>query len=103
MTKNQMKARELYPGIWDKENYSEDFLYNAICYFELPPEKVVDMLNDLPKEKGLKLCEHFQEFRDTTKKALQATLAEGGFSEFFHSPEMEDTLFYQIAHGLPVS
>ena len=35
MTENQIKAKELYPGIKDKENYSEDFLYNAICYFEL--------------------------------------------------------------------
>ena len=103
MTKNQIKAKELYPGIRDKENYTEDFLYNAICYFELPPEKVVEMLNDLPAEIGLELCDSFQKCRDATRKILQASLAEHDFSESFRSPEIEDILFYQMAHGLPVS
>ena len=103
MTKNQMKAKELYPGIRDKENYSEDFLYNAICYFELEPEKVVDIINDLPVQVGQKWCDSFRKCRDATHEMLQTCLAEHDFSEPFHSPEIEEILFYQMAHGLPVS
>ena len=103
MTENQIKAKELYPGIKDKENYSEDFLYNAICYFELEPEKVVDMLNAMPTQNGLKLCEAFQQCREETRRILQEVLAEHDFSEAFHRPEIEDILFYQVAHGLPIS
>ena len=103
MTENQIKAKELYPGIKDKENYSEDFLYNAICYFELEPEKVVDMLNAMPTQNGLKLCEAFKQCRVETRRILQEVLAEHDFSEVFHRPEIEDILFYQVAHGLPIS
>lgn len=103
MTKNQNKAKELYPCIRDKENYSEAFLYDAICYFEMEPEKVVDMLNDLPTQVGMELCASFKQCREATRKILHETLVRYDFSEPFHNPEIEDIVFYQMAHGIPIS
>lgn len=103
MTKNQMKAKELYPGIKDKENFSEDFLYNAICYFDASPENVVEMLNHMPAENGLQLYKALKQCRDETQKILKSTFEEHDFSDIFKDPEIEDIVFYQIAHGIPVS
>ncbi len=39
---------------------------------------------------------------DKVRKMLSDVLSQGDFSEPFHNPEIEDTIFYQIAHGYPV-
>jgi len=102
MTKNQTKAHELYAKILDKTKVSENFLYNSICYFDLYPELVVEMLNELPAEECEKLDSAFQTCREQTKKVLDVTLETGNFSKIFHEPEVEDILFYQNAHGEPI-
>lgn len=99
MTKNQKKARELYPQIEDKSKVSEEFLYNAICCFEISPDDVVELLNDMPAEECAKLSAAFRDCREHVKKVSKATLESGDFSEPFHSPEIEDILFYQISNG----
>ncbi len=102
MTENQQIAKEYYSGIIDKERVSEEFLYNAICYFHVSPEKVVEMLNELPPENADQLNKAFQDCREAVRKSINATLQTTNFSEAFHDPEIEDILFYQFAHGLPI-
>jgi hypothetical protein len=102
MTKNQRKAKELYHGIRDKEHISQEFLYDAICYFELEPEQVVELLNAMPVDAGVKLYEAFGTCRTEVRKNLQKALEEHDFSVPFQSPEIEDILFYQMAHGYPI-
>ncbi len=102
MTKNRSLAEKLYGGIKDKKKISVDFLYNAICYFEMKPKKVVKMLNECPKDECSSLDKAFFDIRAEVKEMLAGILSKGEFSEPFHDPEVEDILFYQMAHGYPV-
>ena len=103
MTKNQIKAHELYEKMENKDGISEEFLYNAICYFEIPPEKVVEMLLQLPDENKEQLTKAFADVRSSVKEMLKKTLESHDFSAPFHNEEIEDIIFYQVAHGQPVS
>lgn len=80
----------------------EDFLYNAICYFDISPEQVVTELNKLSPDIAKNLSDSFKACRESCRKCLSATLSSADFSDIFHDPEIEDILFYQIAHGLPI-
>lgn len=102
-SKNMSMALELYGEIDDQKKVSVDLLYNAICYFDLEPEQVISMLNGLSEESCAELDSAFKQCRDYVRKMRENILEEGNFSEFFHSPEVEDILFYQIAHGISVS
>ena len=102
MTKAMNKANELYHLIDNQEKVTLDFLYDAICYFEEAPEKVVEILNKLPDEESARLKEAFSETRETVKTILEKTLSSGAFGEAFHDPEVEDILFYQMAHGYEI-
>ncbi len=102
MTKRQTKAHELYERITDKNKVSEDFLYNAICYFDIDPENVVDLLNELPAENCTKLDRALADCREAVRKVRKETLESGSFSKGFHDPEIEDIIFYQFAHGEPI-
>lgn len=102
MTKNQQIAHELYSSITDKEKTSEEFLYNAICYFDAAPNEIVPELEKLPPDIAKKLSDSFRECRKACRECLSATLSSADFSEAFRDPEIEDILFYQMAHGLPI-
>ena len=103
MTKNQKKAHELYKNIEDKEKISEEILYNAICYFELPPENVAELLLKLSAKDCENLSNAFADTREFVRKTLCEILASHDFSAPFHDEEIEDIIFYQISHGIPVS
>lgn len=102
MTKKQQLAHDMYSKITDTEKISEDFLYNAICYFDISPEQVVTELNKLPTDIAKKLSDSFKECRESCRKCLSTTLSSADFSDIFHDPEIEDILFYQMAHGMPI-
>ena len=102
MTKALNKANELYHLIDNQEKVTLDFLYDAICYFETDPEEVVEILNKISEEESVRLKEAFSETRKTVKTILEETLSAGTFGEAFHDPEVEDILFYQMAHGYDI-
>lgn len=102
MTKNENIAHELYGKIENKELISEALLYNSICYFEIEPEGVVELLNNIPKAECRTLDRSFSDVRTQVRLLLSNILSSHEFSEPFSDPEIEDIVFYQIAHGYPV-
>lgn len=101
MTKAQEQAHKLIRKVnhKNKDKISEEFLYNAICYFEMKPEDVVKLLSRMSKEKCDELAMAFDDARKYVNGILKKTLDDGDFSEAFHNKELEDILFYQVAHG----
>ena len=102
MTKNEGIAHKLYEKIGNKELISETLLYNSICYFEIEPEEVIELLNSVPKAELRTLDRSFSDVRTRVRELLSNILSSHAFSEPFYDPEIEDIVFYQIAHGYPV-
>ena len=53
--------------------YSE-FLYNAICYFENPPEDVAELLSKLPAKNCEQLSKAFDDVRSSVRESVLQTL-----------------------------
>lgn len=91
MAMNSKKAaKRWYPKIQDKEKVSEEFLRNAICFYEEKPERVVNFLNELPKENCERLEGAFTRIRERARQyCLDAKL----------SKKKEDEIFTKITKG----
>lgn len=104
MTKAQEQAHKLITKMnhKNKDKITEEFLYNAICYFEMESEDVVKLLSKMPKEKCDELATALADAREDVKEILKKSLESGDFSEIFHDKEIEDILFYQMTHGYEI-
>lgn len=99
---HNMRKEFIYEKIGNKELISETLLYNSICYFEIEPEEVIELLNSVPKAELRTLDRSFSDVRTRVRELLSNILSSHAFSEPFYDPEIEDIVFYQIAHGYPV-
>ena len=124
MTKKQRLAHEIYSKTNDNDKITEDFLYNALCFFSDEIQVATDNVENETKNGGVsidgeifytdkvmekiltftdedieKLTVNFNEIRGFTKNILTETLKSGLFSEAFHDTELEDIIFFQISHG----
>ena len=59
-------------------------------------------MTELPAENCEELSKALAETRHDVRNMLQEILASHDFSAPFHDKEVEDIIFYQIAHGIPV-
>ena len=102
MTELQSLAYKMYDRVKDKEAISREFLYNAICYFELSPESVVDLLNDLQEEQCKCLGKALAQAWEQTIKIHSDALSGEASMERFKDPEILEIIFYEISHGYPI-
>lgn len=96
MTKAQEQAHKLMKTIkHDSRNkISEEFLYNAICYFEIEPEDVITLLSEMSKESCEKIATLFTNTRVQVKKILEKNLSEVDISDALVCGNKASTVFF---------
>lgn len=87
MINSKKAAKKWYPKIIDKEKVSEELLRNAIVFYEQPPERTVNFLNELPADSCERLTGAFENMRNNARKYCQ---------EHKLSKKKEDEIFMQI-------
>ena len=83
-------ARKWYNKIEDKQKVSQEFLRNAICFYQEPPERVVNFLNSLPADRCEKLEKTFANIREKAKAYIIKNKL---------SLKKEDEIFVRIVQG----
>ena len=88
--KSKKLAKKWYPKIEDKEKVSEEFLRNALCFYEQPPERTVNFLNELPAES----CQRLDVAMAKMRERAQQHILENKLSK-----KKEDEIFTLFVNG----
>lgn len=99
MTKCQEMAQSLYDRINDHDVVTEEFFYNALCFFGISPDIVVDALNDCDPQVAKEMAKGLAEYRNLAQTMIRNAQKRGDWPDLLLDQELEDALLYWIVRA----
>lgn len=99
MTKRQEMAQILYDRINDHDVITEEFFYNALCFFNISPDIVIDALNDCDPRVAKEMARGLADYRNMAQKLIRDAQKRGDWPDSLPDQELEDALLYWIVHA----